>query len=123
MDSGSAYVVFGRNRTATIDLASLGTSGFRIDGAGAGNSAGTSVAGVGDVNGDGMADVIVGAPGGRYFGSGSAYVIFGRSATTSVDLAALGAGGFRIKGGTFQFQGVTLGTSGLGISVGGAGDV
>ncbi len=36
--------------------------GFRIDGAAAGDQAGNSVAGAGDVNGDGRDDVIVGAP-------------------------------------------------------------
>ena len=100
-DSGSAYVVFGKADTQSVDLASLGSGGLRIDGAAAGDGAGASVAGAGDVNGDGRSDVLVGAwladNHGRR-GSGSAYVVFGRANTKSVDLASLGSGGFRIDG-------------------------
>jgi FG-GAP repeat len=100
-DSGSAFVVFGRNGAGTVDLAALGKDGFRIVGASSDDDAGTSVAGAGDVNGDGQADVLVGARfagnNGRAF-SGSAYVVFGRAASGAVDLAALGNAGFRIDG-------------------------
>ena len=100
--SGSAYVIFGRRSPGTVDLANLGSNGFRIDGP-AGNSAVVpmSVAGAGDVNGDGLADVIVGFPAASNNGrmhSGSAYVVFGKRSTTTVDLANLGSGGFRIDG-------------------------
>ena len=60
-----AYVVFGRASGfgASLDLASLdGTNGFRLDGIDAGDQSGCSVAGAGDVNGDGFGDVIIGAP-------------------------------------------------------------
>jgi hypothetical protein len=99
--SGSAYVVFGRKTPTTVDLASLGQAGFRIDGAAAGDLAAGSVARAGDLNGDGRADVLVGARGADNndrIGSGSAYVVFGRRAPTNVDLAALGRAGFRIDG-------------------------
>jgi hypothetical protein len=99
--SGSAYVVFGRAAPGAIDLAALGAGGFHVDGAGAGDRAGYAVAGAGDVNGDGRADVLVGAhaadPGGRS-NAGSAYVVFGKGSSAPVDLAALGAQGFRIDG-------------------------
>ncbi|MBI1853024.1 MAG: FG-GAP repeat protein [Planctomycetes bacterium] len=53
---------------------------FRFDGPESGISAGASVAGLGDVNGDGVPDVLVGAPrarpGGR-IGAGSAFVLSG----------------------------------------------
>jgi len=99
-DSGSAYVIFGGSSLASIDLASLGSSGFRIDGAAAGDTLGWSVAGAGDVNDDGNADVIVGAPAyrTRLTESGDAYVVFGKSSTGAVDLASLGGDGFRIDG-------------------------
>src|SRR4051794_16301086 len=54
--SGSAYVVYGSSTPASVDLAALGTAGFRIDGQAASHVAGTSVAGAGDVNGDGRDD-------------------------------------------------------------------
>ncbi|MBM3677380.1 MAG: hypothetical protein FJW96_05780 [Actinobacteria bacterium] len=99
--SGSAYVVFGKATPATVDLAALGRAGLRIDGATPAERAGTSVAGAGDVNGDGYADIAVGAPGasaaGRA-GSGVAYVVLGSPAPAAIDLAAPGARGYRIDG-------------------------
>jgi hypothetical protein len=99
--AGSVYVVFGRSTPGTVDLASLGSGGYRIDGAVAGDATGTSIAAIGDVNGDGRPDLLIGAPGadpaGR-LGAGSAYVVFGRASSTGIDLAALGTGGYRIDG-------------------------
>src|SRR4051794_16946386 len=47
---------------AVIPLSSLdGSNGFRLDGIGSSASTGASVANAGDVNGDGIADVIIGA--------------------------------------------------------------
>ena len=82
--SGSSYVVFGQASAfaATLDLSSLdGNHGFRLDGAAAYDISGTSVSSAGDVNGDGFADVVVGAYNADLNGdlSGSSYVIFGRS--------------------------------------------
>jgi len=99
--AGESYVVFGRVEATTVDLANLGTGGFRIDGIDASDYSGNSVSGAGDVNGDGLADLIVGAfladPGGDSF-AGESYVVFGKASATTVDLANLEAGGFRIDG-------------------------
>ncbi len=105
--AGSSYVVFGRigGVPARLDLSSLdGINGFRIDGAAARDFSGTSVASAGDINGDGFADLIVGAsnadPGGRN-DAGSTYVIFGRASgwPASFALSNLdGANGFRVDG-------------------------
>ncbi|MFB2552432.1 VCBS domain-containing protein [Ensifer soli] len=102
-NAGSSYVVFGKaSGFGTVNLADLGTGGFRIDGAAAGDSSGFSVSEAGDVNGDGFADLLVSAwtasPSGRG-GAGSSYVVFGKaSGFGTVDLATLGTGGFRIEG-------------------------
>jgi hypothetical protein len=116
--SGSAYVVFGKASTGTVDLAALGGRGFRIDGAADSDFAGDSVAGAGDVNGDGRADVLVGAQGADHnsrLDSGSIYVVFGQEGSAVVDLASLGGRGFRIDGAAAD--------DGADSSVAGAGDV
>jgi len=105
-DSGSGYVVFGKagGFTATISLSALnGTNGFRLDGAATFDNAGHSVSAAGDVNGDGFADVIVGAPSADlpYADSGGAYVVFGKAGgfTPAIQLSALnGINGFRLDG-------------------------
>jgi hypothetical protein len=125
-NAGAAVVIFGKTSGwVDIHLASFtsGSAGFWIYGAAAGDLCGYSVSGAGDVNGDGVDDVIVGAisaqPSSRT-DSGAAYVIFGHSATTAfsaVDLAnfASGSGGFRLFGAGNSDQ--------MGYSVSGAGDV
>ena len=67
---------------AVLQLVGLdGTTGFRLDGISAGDYSGESVASAGDVNGDGVDDLIIGAiygdPGGRR-NAGETYVVFGR---------------------------------------------
>lgn len=92
-DSGSAYIVFGKGTpfNAAIALSSLNaTNSVRIDGAGAGNTAGMSVSSAGDVNGDGFADVVVGAPYASN-NAGSAYVVYGRDFTGAVEFAGSNA--------------------------------
>ena len=122
--SGSAYVVFGSASPTSVDLLAANfplSKGFRIDGAADGEQAGWSVAGAGDVNGDGRDDVIVGAPGasnnGRNF-SGSAYVVLGSASPTNVDLLPAN---FPLSKG-FRIDGAVAGDA-AGVSVAGAGDV
>jgi FG-GAP repeat protein len=102
-DAGSADVLYGGQSLIGVDLRHLGSAGFRIDGAATQDHAGTSVARAGDVNGDGIGDVIVGAPGANSV-AGSAYVIYGRGTADpgNVDLAEItttqSARGMRIDG-------------------------
>ena len=91
--AGEAYVVFGGSGTfgvadvasrQVIDLKNLSASeGFIIQGDSANDRAGYSVSSAGDINGDGFADVIVGANEGDdgASGAGEAYVVFGGSGT------------------------------------------
>ena len=122
--SGSSYVVFGSATPVNIDLStftSAGTAGFRIDGAAAGDRSGDSVAGAGDVNGDGRADVIIGAPGAgnnTRVASGSSYVVYGSATPVNIhllDFNLASAAGFRIDGDDAN--------DASGYSVAGAGDV
>ena len=92
--SGAAYGVFGKSGGfgPNLDLSTLtGTTGFRISGEAADDVAGWSVSAAGDVNGDGVDDIIVGAPGADPNGelSGAAYVIFGKSTGLAVNPPAL----------------------------------
>jgi hypothetical protein len=63
----------------------------------AGQELGHSVAGIGDINGDGLADVAIGAPG-SMTDKGAAYVIFGGATGPAIDITAPGADGFIING-------------------------
>ena len=62
-DSGESYVVFGKNTSfdVSFDLANLTEAdGFVINGANEGDRSGFSVSSAGDVNGDGIDDLIIG---------------------------------------------------------------
>jgi hypothetical protein len=104
---GKAYVVFGTRAPVpeTLDLSTLdGATGFVFSGTEEADGVGRSVAGGGDVNGDGVADVVVGAPkAGPPAGPspGEAYVIFGRTELfpAALSRSALdGSTGFVMRG-------------------------
>jgi hypothetical protein len=89
---GAAYVVLGKIGSDPVllsELAAGGPSGFRIEGTSEDLVFGFSVSGVGDLNGDGLADVVATAP--AYPSverqSGRAVVLFGRRETTSLSVA------------------------------------
>ena len=103
--AGESYVVFGRdtaqagNFPAIFALASLlparggdGSAGFMLTGIDRNDSSGRSVSGAGDVDGDGIDDLLVGAwaadPGGRR-DSGESYVVFGRDTAQAGDFSAV----------------------------------
>jgi hypothetical protein len=91
-EAGESYVVFGRNTAqagefrAVFPLAGLpegdGRAGFVLTGIDANDGSGYSVSAAGDVNGDGIGDVIVGAaradPAIGLASAGETYVVFGR---------------------------------------------
>lgn len=105
--NGAGFVVFGgaSGLPSSVDLSLLdGTDGFRIDGGTDVGGLGLSVSGLGDMNGDGIDDLIIGAvpfasvgpvpPGG-----GSGFVVFGKQSgwAATVDVSALdGSDGVRL---------------------------
>jgi hypothetical protein len=105
-EADAAFVVFGRPSMGTVSLAALGDAGFRMNGA-LGDLAGSAVARAGDMNGDGLADVMVGATGAKS-NAGAVYVVFGRRTGGTVDLANLGSGGFEIDGAAGDSAGYAL---------------
>ncbi len=121
-DAGESYVVFGKADGTPVDLADIaaGNGGFVINGSDSHDYSGWSVSGAGDVNGDGLADVIVGAPYAEPVGCcywGESYVVFGKADTAAVNLSEVvsGDGGFAMKSmSVYDYTGW---------SVSGAGDV
>jgi hypothetical protein len=59
-DTGRSYVVFGKTDNTAINLSAiaLDTGGFVINGENTGDESGYSVSNAGDVNGDGLDDLI-----------------------------------------------------------------
>jgi len=102
-DSGVTYVVFGKAGTGAIDVDEIaaGQGGFAIYGATQGDRSGATAAGAGDVDGDGLADLVLGSPGVHDTDTyGAAHVVFGKKTTSAVNLADVtaGHGGFIIRG-------------------------
>ncbi len=119
-DSGQAYVIFGKIDGFSTPFTQLdlnGSNGFVIDGLEEHDNLGTSVSSAGDINGDGFADLIIGAP--REFDEpGYSYIIYGKSDpfAPSLDLSSLnGINGFVLKG--------TEEMDNTGTSVSNAGDI
>jgi Ca2+-binding RTX toxin-like protein len=117
--SGQSYVVFGRSGgfSASLNLSNLNSSnGFVINGV-AGDGSSYSVSGAGDINHDGIDDLLIGAPGDYLNGglSGRSYVVFGRSGgfSASLDLSSLnGSNGFTISGSAGDYSGWSVSGTG-----------
>ena len=144
-NAGEAYIIYGKTGTGTqfgaadsttmrrvVNATSLvPADGFIIQGDAPSNWLGFSVAGAGDVNGDGIDDLITGAPDGDDGGdlAGEAYIVYGKAGTqfgTAVETAGVmrqvvdttnlkPADGFIIQG--------DAGGDALGRSVSGVGDI
>ncbi|MBD2113716.1 MULTISPECIES: beta strand repeat-containing protein [Cyanophyceae] len=125
-NAGESYVVFGGTgvgSSGSFNLSDLnGSNGFVINGIAAEDNLGRSVSSAGDINNDGIDDLIIGAfvadPNGKS-GAGESYVVFGGAtvgSSGSLNLSDLnGSNGFVIEG-IDEFDT-------LGLSVSSAGDI
>ena len=86
-----AYVLFGRATGGIAKTSAASYGGFRLVGGNFGS--GTYVAAAGDLNADGLDDILVGTP-----GNDRAFVVYGKKDEANVDLSALGAGGYMLQG-------------------------
>src|SRR6185436_13269005 len=99
--AGESYVVFGRdtaragNFPAVFQLASLlpdsggdGSAGFVLTGIDSRDISGYSVSAAGDLNGDGLGDILIGAPD-RRSSAGESYVVFGRDTAQAGNFPAV----------------------------------
>ncbi len=122
---GEAWVVFGGPAmSGRRDLRNLGAGGFKIEGGGDDGAIAVSAASAGDVDGDGLGDIVLGAPFAGFVDepesrrmlavSGVAFIVYGRRETTTVDLSRPSPQATRIDGGSTGF---------LGYAVTGPGDV
>jgi len=124
-NAGQAHVIFGGDSHGdTLDLATATTAeAIMVQGEKPGAFLSESLAGAGDVDGDGFDDAILGSPsfdtgagGGPPLNTGRAYIIYGGNALPAViDTAALGAAGVKLTGVDAQ--------DGAGSGVGGGMDV
>ena len=129
--SGASFVVFGSASGSTFELADLTTgavtdpaSGFVINGYSEEDYSGFSVSGAGDVNGDGLDDLIVGSPGSDPNGelSGASFVVFGKTDGAAIELSSIEANSNEVPVG-FMISGVAVNDTSGRSSVSGAGDV
>ncbi|MEM7055028.1 MAG: hypothetical protein AAF446_10865, partial [Pseudomonadota bacterium] len=123
-NAGKSYVIFGSDSglASPLNLDTInGQNGIVLNGESAGDYSGRSVSHAGDINGDGIDDLIIGAPGVNYdtkYDTGRSYIVFGSASDlpNPLNLSTLnGQNGF-VLGGAFEDEA-------SGTSVSRAGDV
>ena len=121
--SGTIYVLYGASELADINLSNALSpdQGFILHATGINDRAGRSVSAAGDVNGDGFADLIIGAPGVDTddANTGAAYIFYGGQDLSAENVINLGqlslSQGYEILG--------VAGEDHMGQTVSSAGDV
>ena len=110
--AGAAYLMLG-----PVTAGSLSTADLTLTGASSGDKAGWSVDSAGDTDGDGLDDIIVGAPynDGVDTDTGAAYVLLGSSVATSGGTASISTADATLEGQSWDEL--------AGWAVAGAGDV
>ncbi|HVO02142.1 MAG TPA: VCBS repeat-containing protein, partial [Candidatus Cybelea sp.] len=127
-DVGHAYLLYGgaSGFGASIDLTNLSPQqGFEINGQVLNQQLGWSVAGAGDINGDGLADLLVASPQANG-GHGAVEIIYGKADTSAAmgnshtDLITGSLGGDELIGA--QGNDTIFGKGGADVIIGGSGD-
>ena len=123
---GASYIVFGNASGSVVELTDIvmdgNLGGFVINGIDGYDFSGKSVSGAGDINGDGLDDIIIGAYFADHDGisvAGESYVVFGRASGALIELSEIDLDN---NSGSFIIKGIEVGDW-SGFSVSGAGDV
>jgi hypothetical protein len=102
-NTGVVYLIFGGNNI-NIDLSALPLSkGIKVVGSAVNSWTGFSISGSGDVNNDGYADLLVGAPAAASAGlkgNGKAYLIYGNRIAANYDLSVISTSVVTFSGST-----------------------
>ena len=119
-NNGASYVVFGKTDGGIVELSMLDSDeGFVLNGIENNDFSGNSVSGAGDINGDGLDDILIGAhrANPNLNNSGSSYLVFGKTDGNTIELTDIvqGIGGFAMNGASRNDN--------AGYSVSGAGDI
>ncbi len=123
-DAGHAYLLFGSadkgapGSSPDVNIATIAAAGLGVDFRGQpGDRVGFSVANAGDINDDGIDDMIIGTPGRSVSrtASGGAYVVFGSPSLTSLALVDLQS--FATTSSAVYFEGAkNFGAAGTSVS-------
>ncbi len=99
--TAKTYIIFGASDPRDVDLAELGPYGFAIEWPSTSPDSFHAYA-VGDISGDGLADLVVNHL------IGSSFVVFGKADTKTINIDSLGSAGFEIYGANSRgyFKGV-----------------
>lgn len=99
---------------ATIDLSTLnGINGFMLTGQLVGYRSGYAVSAAGDINGDGIQDMLIGAP--NLVSLGKVYVVFGKKTPWPISFSVAqldGTNGFELDGGDNEYPGTAVSSAG-----------
>ena len=118
-NAGETYLIYGRGGAAQLPgTFDLGSADVTFSGIDAGDNSGCSVASAGDVNGDGLDDLLIGAKGVDVngFDVGETYLVYGRDAASPL------SGAFDLRNADVTFSGIDADDQ-SGVSVAPAGDV
>jgi hypothetical protein len=112
--ANAIYLIYGGPSLTSLSVQTMGSNqGIKITGL-PGNNTGSSVSLGGDVNGDGIGDMLIGNPGFTSVSTGIAYLIYGSASLTDLSIANLVP-----SKGIYFFRGMFTDNLGIYVAVGG----